>query len=145
MVGSSFGTFIDAVMEAGSLSRDDVSALQGILPDGVTTRDEADMLIALDRALDRKDPSWASYLVPALVEFVLRNSRPRGCVDRLTAEWLTTSLGCGAGPSDNAVAIAFSVVRASELSHEILVAFVMRWARGRTLGLPEREGALLPA
>jgi hypothetical protein len=115
-------------MSRGEISRADVHALRrDVLPNGIETRDEADLLIALDRALPEKDESWHGFMIQTVVEFVVWSSRPTGRVDRETAEWLIASLGCGTGPTETAVAIAFEVVREAEGSDEALVAWVMRW------------------
>ena len=129
--------FVSAAMERGEISRADVNSLRReILSDGIESRDEADVLIALDRALHDKDESWAAFLVEMVVDFVVWSSRPTGRVDRETAEWLVASLGCGTGPSETAVAIAFEIVREAEGSDEALVAWVMRWRSREPRELP---------
>ncbi|NNM72895.1 hypothetical protein [Enterovirga aerilata] len=133
MIRWSLENFITGTMGRGEISRADVLSLRrDVLPNGIETRDEADVLIALDRALHEKDESWGAFLVQTVVDFVVWSSRPTGRVDRETAEWLIASLGCGAGPTKTAVTIAFEIVREAETSDEALVAFVMRSrARGR--------------
>jgi hypothetical protein len=131
MIRWSLESFIHGTMARGEIARANVHALRrDVLPCGIETRDEADVLIALDRALHDKDESWNAFLRETIVDFVVWSSRPTGRVDRETAEWLIASLGCGSGPSPLAVEIAFEIVREAETSDELLVAFVMRW-RGR--------------
>lgn len=133
MIRASFERFIHDVTSAGAITRQDVRRLQrDIIPDGIETRDEADLLIALDRAVHDKDPAWSACVIQTVVDFVVWTSRPTGHVDREAATWLVASLGCGRGPTEVAMAIAFDVVRESETSDEALVAFVMRWAGGRS-------------
>ena len=133
MIRWALESFINNAMGRGEISRADVHTLRrDILPNGIETRDEADVLIALDRALHDKDEIWASFMVQAIVDFVVWSSRPTGRVDRDTAEWLIASLGCGTGPSATAVRIAFEIVREAESSDEALVAFVMRWRSRET-------------
>ena len=127
MIRWALESFITRTMGRGEISRADVNSLRrDILPDGVETRDEADVLIALDRALHDKDESWSAFMVETIVDFVVWSSRPTGRVDRDTAEWLVASLGCGTGPSETAVTIAFEIIREAESSDELLVAFVLR-------------------
>jgi len=128
MIRWSIESFIHNAMGRGEIARADVHALRrDVFPNGIETRDEADLLIALDRALPEKDESWRGFLIQTVVEFVVWSSRPTGRVDRETAEWLIASLGCGTGPSETAVAIAFEIVCEAEGSDEALVAWVMRW------------------
>lgn len=132
MITQPLEEFVNLVMVNGQIARADVRRLQrDIMPDGVESADEADVLIALDRAVSEKDSAWNGFMIQAVVDFVVWTSRPTGRIDRQTAEWLTTSLSAGIGPTDAAVAVAFEVVRESELCDEVLVGFVMRWARGR--------------
>lgn len=128
MIRWALESFIHTAMSRGEISRADVHALRrDVLPNGIETRDEADLLIALDRAIHDKDESWSVFMIQTVVDFVVWSSRPTGRVDRETAEWLMASLGCGTGPSETAVAIAFEIVREAEGSDEALVAWVMRW------------------
>jgi hypothetical protein len=145
MIRWSLESFIHTAMGRGEITRADVHALRrDVLPNGIETRDEADLLIALDRALPEKDESWRVFMIQTVVDFVVWSSRPTGRVDRETAEWLIASLGCGTGPSDTAAAIAFEIVREAEGSDEALVAWVMRWRSRPTPELtPERASELV--
>lgn len=132
MITRALETFTHDVMAKGGMDRDDVRRLQrDILPDGVECRDAADVLVALDRAVSEKDIAWSAFVIQAVVDFVVWTSRPTGRIDRDTAEWLVGSLGCGTGPTDVAMAIAFEAVRECDCADERLVAFVMRSAGGR--------------
>jgi hypothetical protein len=136
MIRWALETFITNAMGRGEISRSDVNALRrDIVPNGLESRDEADLLIALDRALQDKDESWTAFMVQAVVDFAVWSSRPTGRIDRETAEWLIASLGCGSGPSNTAVRIAFEIVCEAEGSDEALVAFVMRWRSRETRDL----------
>jgi hypothetical protein len=142
MIRHSLETFVNNVMEQAEISTGDVRRLQSvILADGIETRDEADVLIALDRAIHEKAPAWSGFVIQAVVDFVVWASRPTGYIDRETAQWLTTSLSCGTGPTPVALAIAFEVVRECERADEVLVTFVMRWARGRAHELRAQANA----
>jgi hypothetical protein len=134
MIKASLEIFVQSVMAAGEITLADVRVLQrDVLPDGVWDRDEADTLIALDRAVASKHCSWSAFAIQAVVDFVVWTSRPTGYVDGETARWLVASLSAGSGPSAVAQAIAFDVVREAERADEALLAFVMRSAGGRIL------------
>lgn len=133
MIKHSLLIFADKAVESGSLSAKDVGELQRlVLPDGITCREEADTLIALDRAVPGADPAFAEFLVAELVDFAVWTSRPTGYVDQDTARWLVASLGCGSGPTENARRIAFEVVKEAEQVDEALLAFAMRGAKQRS-------------
>ena len=140
MIKGSLHAFTDCVLEAKRISEEDVQLLQrSILEDGLASREEADVLIALDRAVDAAHPAWAVYLIGAVVEFVVWTSRPTGVVDADTARWLVASLGCGLGPTETAARIAFEVIREAERTDEALVAFVLHAAERRR----RQEGVLV--
>jgi hypothetical protein len=111
MIKISLHGFVDRVMEKREISGDDVKALQrDIFADGIVSREEADVLIALDRAVAKADPTWADFLVRAVVDFAVWTARPTGYIDQDGARWLTQSLSCGAGPTETAARIAFEIV-----------------------------------
>jgi hypothetical protein len=132
MIKTSLREFADRVLEGNHIGEGDVQELQRrILPDGIASQDEADVLIALDRAVASAHPAWGAYLTGAAVAFAVWTSRPTGRVDGETARWLTASLGCGNGPTDTAARIAFEVVQEAERVDEGLLAFALRAAERR--------------
>jgi hypothetical protein len=132
MIKGSLHAFTDRVLENKRVGEDDVLVLQrSLLKDGLASREEADVLIALDRAVESAHPAWSAYLVGAVVEFVVWTSRPTGVVDADAARWLVASLGCGLGPTETAVRIAFEVIREADRTDEALVAFVLHAAAER--------------
>jgi hypothetical protein len=140
MIKHSLEIFVNNMIQNGAMSVADVRHLQrDVMPDGIESRDECDVLIALDRAISDKPGAWSAFIIQAAVDYVVWSSRPTGMIDRDTAQWLTTSLSAGTGPTNVALAIAFEVVRECERADETLVTFVMRWARGRANELREAE------
>ena len=132
MIKGSLHAFTDRVLENKRIDEEDVRALQrSILEDGLASREEADVLIALDRAVEAAHPAWSAYLIGAVVEFVVWTSRPTGVVDADTARWLVASLGCGLGPTETAARIAFEAIREAERTDEALVALVLHAAAER--------------
>jgi hypothetical protein len=132
MIKNSLRVFVDGVVERKRIGIEDVRELsREILPDGIVSREEADVLVALDRALSDVDAAFADYLVASLVEFAVWTARPTGYVDQDTARWLETSLGCGTGPTPTAMRAAFEVVKEAQRVDEALLGFVMRHAKHR--------------
>ncbi len=144
MIKNSLLVFSDRIVENGRITEEDVRELQrAILADGLTSRSEADLLIALDRMVSLSTASWAEFLIANIVDFAVWTSTPTGCVDRETARWLVTALGCGNGPTENAARAAFEVVREAHQVDETLLAFVLRGAKHRpraVQGFVAREG-----
>jgi hypothetical protein len=132
MIKNSLRAFVNRALEHKHISAEDVKELRrDILRDGLVSREEADALVALDRAAVPADGSWAEFLVETIVEFAVWTSRPTGYIDRDTARWLVTTLSGRGGPTATAARIAFEIVREAETVDETLLAFVMRGAKHR--------------
>jgi hypothetical protein len=70
MINGKLQDFATSAMARSQISFGDVRRLQrDCLPHGITTREEAERLIALDATLVRADKAWAAWLVPALADF----------------------------------------------------------------------------
>jgi hypothetical protein len=132
MVRNSLRALADRALKESRVTFEDVQALRrDILEDGPTCREEAEVLISLDRAVATKHPVWADYLVQELVNFVVWTSRPTGSVDAETTAWLTGSLGGADGPTETAMRVAFEIVREAEHVGEDLLVFALRTAHRR--------------
>jgi hypothetical protein len=93
MINISLQKFADKIQKTGRISFGDVNRLQrDILPDGISSREEAELVLALDRTVSRADPAFADWLVAMMVDFVVWGMRPTGTVDAETAAWLTPFL-----------------------------------------------------
>ena len=93
MINSSLQTFANKVQEAGRISFGDVKRLKrDILPDGISSREEAELLLTLAQTVDRADRAFGDWLVAMMVDFVVWGVRPTGSVDAETAAWLTPFL-----------------------------------------------------
>ena len=132
MINHSLQLFCDRTVAAGRITAADVQTLiRDVIPDGLLHADEADMLIALDRAVPVSDASYADAVSAAVVNFAVWGERPTGYVDAEIARWLVGSLRSDAGPTALAARIAMEVIREAETSHDILVAFAL-FANART-------------
>src|SRR3954454_14671220 len=126
MINSSLHNFCDRIVAVGRITTADVRILsRELLPEGITSRDEADMLIAVERVVTHAGTAFADMLVAAIVDFSVWGERPTGYVDRETARWLAASIGNGNGPTPVGVRIAVEVVREAQSSDEALVAFAL--------------------
>ena len=140
MIRSSLENFAETIVVGGEITVTDVRRLQReILTDGLESADEADLLIALDRAVARRHGAWSAFVIGAVTDFVVWTSRPTGFVDHGTATWLVASLAAGSGPTPLAEAIAFEIVREAERCDETLLSFVLKSAVGRIETSAERE------
>ncbi len=93
MINPSLQTFANKVQAAGRISFGDVNRLQrDMLPDGISSRKEAELLLTLDQTVGRTDRAFADWLVAMMVDFVVWGMRPTGVIDGETAAWLTSFL-----------------------------------------------------
>src|SRR5215204_2122116 len=91
MTNSSLQTFANKVQEAGRISFGDVKRLQrDILPDGISSREEAELLLSLEQTAGRADRAFGDWLVAMMVDFVVWGTRPTGVIDADTAAWLAS-------------------------------------------------------
>jgi hypothetical protein len=96
MSSASLRDFVSHTLEVKRIRFGDLRRLQrDILPARIATREEAELLIELDRAVRRADPNWRDYLIAAVRDFVVWGLSPVGCVNCEKAEWLTATLARG--------------------------------------------------
>lgn len=133
MITISLQHFCNHTQSAGAITEADVRRLmRNVLPDGIASRDEADMLIALERAVPQIDPSFGDFLIKAVVDFAVWGERPTGTIDHGTAAWLAGSLAGRTGPTPVGARIAVEIVREAHASAENLTVFALeanRWTR----------------
>jgi hypothetical protein len=93
MNNRSLSEFVSKALEKNRISFGDVRRLQrNILPDGIGSREEAELLLALDGKAGRRDAAWTRWLLAAIVDFVVWSERPTGVVDEDAADWLASCL-----------------------------------------------------
>jgi hypothetical protein len=96
-----------------------------VLPNGITTREEAEVLLGLDH-LERLDGEWSAYLAEATASFVISASEPPA-LDPASTAWLVTSLPT-ARPM-TAAAIVRAIEREGRELSEDLAALTRRVGR----------------
>ena len=117
-------------LDSGVVTVKDLQRLRReVMADGLTCREEADRLIALDRSDVALPDGWADALTAAVVDYAVWTERPTGMVDAEAASWLIATLSAGGCPTDMARRIAFEVVKEADSVDESLIAFVLRAKR----------------
>lgn len=108
----------------GRIQFGDVRRLErDVLPDGVTCREEAEILIRLDRAVSRTDRAWGAWFVAVMVDYVVWSERPTGIVNEEAAIWLSEALDVPA-PTRNARRLIDAIVAEALRVHERLAGSV---------------------
>ncbi len=114
-----------AILEKEALSSDDVVALRGyIFETGIASREEAEMLMAVDRTPSAATAGWAAFFIEAVTDFVVWQSRPTGRVTESDLDWLMACLGDK--PTGNGMALLFNIVREAHEHPIRLSEIVMR-------------------
>lgn len=125
--------FCERIVEAGRIAGSDVAELaREILADVPMGRDDADLLLALDRAVADQHEDFATFLTATIVDFAVYGERPTGRITPETAAWLSASLAGRKGPTPTGSRIAREIVREATVSDEALIAFALkanRWTR----------------
>ena len=133
MSGTSLHDFVCRAMESRRISFGDLRRLQrDILPGRITSGEEAEILLALDHAVDRADRGWSAYLTRAVADFVVTGSEPTGHINGQKAQWLMPAL-CSSS-AKTARAVTAEIVRQGPQFDDDLRAF----ARTRKTKVAER-------
>lgn len=86
-------TFATKIMAKSRITFGDVCRLRrDVLPDGVCCREQAELLVRLDRQIGRADGSWVQWLTTAIVQFAVWKERPTGHIEADAAGWLVREL-----------------------------------------------------
>jgi len=122
MSKTSLEEFAEAILEKGRIGKYDVQALQQeVLSQGVTSRAEADLLIALDRQVGSVHFSWSAFFISSLTEFsVWQMGRP-GYIDEEKSKWLVPALG-GEGATDRGRRALVAIAQEAECFDEAFFA-----------------------
>ncbi len=124
-MSASLRAFVTKALDRNRISFGDLRRLQrNVLPNGLVTREQAEVLIALEQTIPRTDKAWAGYLVAALTDFVVWRSSSPGRVETETAAWLVASLSCGR-PTRTTGMIARAIVREAQHCEEPLIGFAL--------------------
>lgn len=131
MIRQSLRTFVTRVLRSRRITFRDVQVLQrDVLADGLSSREEAEALIALDQAVRQSHPAWAGCLVGLVVEWTVWSARPTGYVDAETAGWLVGWLS-SPNPSRSLVRIGREILSEAQDVDAALRTFVDGRSRRR--------------
>jgi hypothetical protein len=127
--------FAKRMRDKGRIGKYDVEHLQrAILPDGLTSRADADLLIALDREVPSAHFSWPGFFIAALTEFAVWRSGRAGYIDRDKSLWLLGALACE-GATNRATRALVQIAKEAECFDEAFFAGSTR----REFQLPEPQ------
>jgi len=102
--------FVARVLADDRILFADLKRLQrDILPERITSREEAEILLFLDSVIHRADREWTAYLTATIRDFAVWKLEPAGSLDRGKAEWISAALAC-ADPGKTARAILREIV-----------------------------------
>lgn len=115
---------------------------QAIFPDGVVSRQEADVLISLEGRVANSDEAWSLAFVEAIVDHVLQSGEYPGHVDENTTSWLMARLGDD-GARDTEIEVLLKTLERAESAPASLAAFarkrVAAWLAGKAICARETE------
>jgi len=125
MVRQKLRYFVGNVSDKKFISASDVKLLAcHVLEGGVFNRQEAEALLALDRAVEAHE-SWAPVYCDLIVNFVVRRTLPSGTVTADDALWLTSALHLS-GPTEPTIQIAYLILDRAEHVDIAILDFIMR-------------------
>jgi hypothetical protein len=102
--------FVARVLADDRILFADLKRLQrDILPERITSREEAEILLFLDSVIHRADREWTAYLTATIRDFAVWKLEPAGSLDRGKAAWISAALAC-ADPGKTARAILREIV-----------------------------------
>ena len=89
MENSKLQDFVTITVLHNRITFGDVRRLQrDYLPHGVTSREEAELLIRLDGMIERADRAWTDWLTVAVFDFAIFSERSVDAVASGACEWL---------------------------------------------------------
>ena len=80
------------IVKSGQITAQDVRFLRGeVFQDQLIGRDEAEMLLQLDRGAAEKSTEWSHFFVEAFVDYIVHQAEPSGLISEESAKWLIKS------------------------------------------------------
>ncbi|MBM3609631.1 MAG: hypothetical protein FJX29_14495 [Alphaproteobacteria bacterium] len=124
------------LIQAGRITQDDVTMLRReIFTSEAITRDEAEALFRLERAVSEKCEGWTAFFVEAITDHTVWHNRPTGVVNTPQAEWLVSE--CDRTKSVTALAVLVNVLAEAHRVPLWLPATIKGRARAGWTGVSE--------
>jgi hypothetical protein len=134
MIKARLRDFMEQVVDNKMISHEDaLHLMREVLEDGISCREEAEALLALDRTVASHE-SWGEVLAQLMVDFVVWGARPTGYVTADDARWLASLLDA-AGPAGNGMRIAHAIADEAQQVDEALLGFILRGRQRTSQGL----------
>jgi hypothetical protein len=122
MKDKSIEEFAEELRQKGRIGKYDVQAFRdSFLQDGLASRADADLLIALDREVDSVHFSWPAFFISVLTEFAVWRSGRAGYMDQDKSKWLLAALDAD-GATDRTRRALAAIAREAECFDEAFFA-----------------------
>jgi hypothetical protein len=93
MENSKLQDFVSVTVLHNRITFGDVRRLQrDYLPQGVTSREQVEILLHLDGLIERADRAWADWLAAAVFDFAVFSERSVDAIESGTCDWLLDHL-----------------------------------------------------
>ena len=119
---------IAAILSKGAVTPQDVVMLRReVYPDGIVSREEADVLFEINATCERQCDEWVALFVEALTDYIVHQEKPAGYISPENADWLVTTISRDrmvASPAE--LELLVKVLEAAKFSPEGLSAFALR-------------------
>jgi len=142
MTAPALSALVQQLSAAGAITPADVVALrQAIYPDLSIGSDEAEALVAIDRAVSRRCREWNDLFIEVLTDFVVHQQAPEDYIDDAKADWLMGRLaGNGRLNSDSALEAVVHILEMATSAPSRLAQFAMAQVKAAVL---DGDGPLL--
>lgn len=108
MIQEKSGSAVLALAQGRNIDAADViGLLREVHAGGITSREDAEALIAFDRSLRETTPAWGEFFAETLADHLLHRQEPAGTLDAAKVEWLIEQL---AGHEPVATSAGFAAV-----------------------------------
>jgi hypothetical protein len=141
-LSSPLSSLCERLTAAGAVTPADVIAVrQVIYPDVAISQDEADALVAIDKAATTRCREWNDLFIEALTDYVVHQQMPEDYIDEAKADWLMARLADGGRMrTDSALEAVVHILERATSAPPRLAQFAMAQVKAAVL---EGDGPLL--